>query len=222
VAVVPVPFAVIACGLPMPLLTTEIDPLRAPAEPGVNVTPIAQLLPALTVVHVELEIVNSLGLLLATLDTDTAVPPVLVIATVLTELVVPTVWLAKLTAPGNDSWPGVATALPVPLIPMPTPAPPERLTFNVPLRVPDAEGLNAILRLQLAPALIVAVHVLALTMNSAALLLLKLTPVAAAEPAFVIVTVVVALVAPTVTDPKATGAGAACRMGEETGHADGK
>ena len=164
---------------------------------------------------------NSEALLLTTPDTDTAVPPTFEIVTVLTALVVATVRLAKVNVPGMANCPGVATPPPVPLIPMPRPAPPDRLTVSVPLREPDAEGLNAILRLQFAPALIVAVHVLALTMNSAALLLLKLTPVAAAEPAFVIVTVVVALVAPTVTDPNVTGAGDAWRMGLETGQALG-
>jgi hypothetical protein len=213
----PVPLALIACGLPRPLLTMEIDPLRAPTAPGLNVTPIAQLPPALTVVHVELAIVNSLGLLLDVPDTDTAVPPMLVIVTVLAALVVDTVWLAKLIDAGIDSWPGVATALPVPVMPMPRPAPPERLTVNVPLRGPDPEGLKAMLRVQLAPALIVAVQVLALTTNSAALVLPKLTPVAAAEPALLIVTVVGVLVAPTVTDPNATGAGAAWRFGAEAG-----
>ena len=105
----------------------------------------------------------------------------------------------------------------MPLMPMPSPAPPERLTVNVPLRAPEAEGLNAMLRVQFAPALIVAVHVLPLTTNSVALLLVKLTPVAAAEPELVIVTGVGALVAPTVTDPNVTGAGAAWRLGAETG-----
>ena len=77
----------------MPLLTTDIDPLRAPSAPGVNVTPTAQLLPALTVVQELLATVNSLGLLLDTLDTFTALPPMLEIVTLLGALVVPTAWL---------------------------------------------------------------------------------------------------------------------------------
>jgi hypothetical protein len=217
VAVVPVPLVPIACGLPRPLLTMEIDPLRLPTPPGLNVTPIAQLLPAPTDEQVELATVNSLGLVLDTLDTNTAVPPMLVIVTLFAALVVATVWLPKLMDAAIDNWPGVATVLPVPLMPMPSPAPPERLTVNVPLREPEAEGLNAMLKLQFAPALIVAVHVFALTTNSVALPLLKLTPVAAAEPALVIVTEVGELVAPTVTDPNATGAGAACKLGLAAG-----
>ena len=114
----PLPDRAIVCGLPTPSLTTEIDPLRAPAAPGLNVTPIEQLPPALTVAHVELAMVNSLGLLLDALETDTAVPPMLVIVTVLAALVVATVWLPKLIDPDIASWPGVATALPVPLMPI--------------------------------------------------------------------------------------------------------
>jgi hypothetical protein len=195
------------------LLTTDTDPLRVPAAPGLKVTPMAQLAPTLTVVQVLLATVNSLGLLLDTPDTLTAAPPVLEIVTVLDALVVPTSWSAKLNDEGSDKWPGAATALPVPLTPMVS-APPVRLTVMLLLKAPAAVGWKATLKLQLPPAATVTLlHVLADSGKCVASGVLAVTASADAVPTFVIVIVVVALVALTAVDGKLTGAGDACRLG---------
>jgi hypothetical protein len=217
----PVPLALIVCGLPTPLLMTVIVAVRAPATDGLNVTPTEQLAPALTVVQELVAMVNSAGLLLTTLDTDTAVPPMLVIVMLLTALVVDTVWLAKLIDAGIESWPGVATALPMPLTPTVI-EPPLRATVMLALSAPATVGWNATLKLQLAPAASgTLVQVLTESGKWVESGVLAVTADAAALPALVIVTVVGGLVAPTVTDPNATGAGEAWRMGLETGQALG-
>jgi hypothetical protein len=113
---VPVPLTLIDCGLPVPVLMTDTDPVRAPAAPGLKERLTEQFAPALTVVHVEPATANSDGLLLLTLDTETAVPPVLVIVTLLAALVVPTGWLPKPIDVDIDNWPGEATDEPVPLV----------------------------------------------------------------------------------------------------------
>ncbi len=112
--------------------------------------------------------------------------------------------------------PEVPPDAPVPLTPMVTPAPPLRLTTTLPLRLPEADGLNATLNLQVPPpAVIVPVHggLPAVMRNSAVLVLVRLTLVALAVPTLVTVTAIEALVLPTVVEPKTTGAGAACRNG---------
>jgi hypothetical protein len=204
---VPVPLVLIVCGLPTPLLVTVIVAARGPATDGLNVTPTEQLAPALTVVQELVAMVNSAGVLLTTLDMETAVPPTFVMVTDVGGLVVDTVWLAKLIEPGIDNWPGVATALPVPLTPTVN-APPLRETVMLALRNPAAVGWNATLKLQLAPAASgTLVQVLDVSGKCVESGVLAVTADAAPLPALVIVTVVVALVAPTVTEPNATGAG---------------
>jgi hypothetical protein len=215
---VPVPLALIVCGLPVPLLATVIVAARAPVVDGLKVTLTEQLAPAPTVEQVLLTTANSDGLLLVTPDTVTAEPPVLVIVALLAALVAPTFWLPKLIDAGIDNWPGVTPDEPVPVAPIVMPAPPLRLTVMLALRVPDADGLNATLKLQVPPLfVIVPEHVLPLMRNSAALLLVRLTPVASAEPTLVTVTAIGVLVDPTVVEPKATGAGAAWSTGADTG-----
>ena len=205
----PVPLALNACGLPTPLLVTVIVALRVPAADGLNVTPTAQVAPALTVEQVLLATANSEGLLLATLETATGVPPILVMVTLVGELVAPSVWLPKLIDEVIDSWPGGTVAVPVPLTPTVS-VPPVRLTVTFVLAAPATVGWKATLKLQLAPALTVTpLQVLAESGKCVASPLLAVTTKAAAVPAFEIVTVVVALVDPTVVDANATGDGAA-------------
>ena len=60
------PLTLIDCGLPVPVLTTDTDPVRAPAAPGLNVMFTEQFSPELTVVHVQPVTANSDGLLLLT------------------------------------------------------------------------------------------------------------------------------------------------------------
>ena len=71
---VPVPVALTVCGPPVPLLTTVSAALRKPAAPGLNVKLNEQDVLGLTVAHVELVTVNSDGLLLLMLDTETGRP----------------------------------------------------------------------------------------------------------------------------------------------------
>ena len=79
--VTPMPLALTACGLPVPVLTTVIVAFWVPVAPGVNVKLNEQPAPAPTVAHVEFVTANSDGLLLLTADTVTAAPPMLVTVT---------------------------------------------------------------------------------------------------------------------------------------------
>ena len=97
----------------MPLLTTVIVPVRVPVPPGVKATLNVQPAPALTVAQVELVTANSDGLLLLTLDTETAAPPVLVTVTLVAELVGADVLAAKgRRSRCMESLPGVAPDVP--------------------------------------------------------------------------------------------------------------
>ena len=218
-AVVPVPLTLTACGLPVPLLITLIDALRAPVLPGLNVTPIEQLPPTAMVVQVELAMANSDGLLLPTLDTETAAPPILVTDTLLAALMLPTVWLPKVSDEFIDSWPGDAPAEPVPLTPTVS-APPVRLTVMLALARPEAVGWKATAKLHVAPTATVTLEqVFDVSGKWVGSPLAALTEVADDVPALVMVTVIAALVAPTDVDPNATGAGAAWRLGDAAGQA---
>jgi hypothetical protein len=193
----------IVCGLPAPSLVTVIVAFRAPAAAGVNVRPIVQLAPALTVAQLELTTVNSAGALLVTLDTVTAVPPVLVTVTLFTALVVPTVCVPKVTVAGIESWPG-AVVVPVPLTlivcGLPTPL---LVTLIVPVRTPAAAGVKVSVIVQLAAGLTV-VHPELDTPNSVGALLAMPDIVTAVPPVLVTVTLFGALVAPTSCAPNET------------------
>ena len=103
----PVPLTANDCGLPMPLLTTLIWPLRAPVAAGVNCRLTWHDDNGLTNVpgmQVVLTIVNSSGLLLATLVIVTAALPMLLTLRDTTELPMPTPTAPKFTAAGIASW----------------------------------------------------------------------------------------------------------------------
>ena len=85
---------------------------------AVATAPARTSLPAFTRPQVELATPNSDGLVLLTLDTETAVPPVLVTVTLVGALMTPTAWLPKLTLVFIDSTPGLLPEVPVPLAAM--------------------------------------------------------------------------------------------------------
>ena len=203
----PVPDTAIACGLPVPVLVTVTDAERAPAADGVKVTLKLQLAPAATLpAQVEPEIANSAALLLATEETLTAVPPVLLSENTCGGPAAPTVWAAKANGAGMLRTPGVATAVPVP-VRATVLAPALLFTVSVALRLPAADGENDALIVQDAPLASEAGQVLVVG-NSAALLLAMLKPEAAAVPVLETVIVVAALVEPTFCAAKVNDAGA--------------
>jgi hypothetical protein len=192
---VPVPDTAIACGLPVPVLVTAIDPLRAPAPDGVNVTLNVQLPPAATLpAQVEPETANSVALLLTTEEMVTAVPPVLLSEKTCGGPAAPMVWAAKANGAGMLRTPG-ATTLPVPANATNV-VPTLLFTESAALRLPAADGENDALIVHDAPLASVAGQLL-VAGNSAALLLAMLKPVAGAVPVLETVIVVAALVDPT-------------------------
>src|SRR5436190_8921252 len=73
----PLPLATKLCGLPAPLLVTEIDDVRAPVVLGLKTTPKKQLPPAGTVTPEQLLLTsgNSARFELVTLEIVTGEPP---------------------------------------------------------------------------------------------------------------------------------------------------
>src|SRR6478609_9623383 len=73
----PLPLATKLCGLPAPLLTIEIDDVRAPVVLGLKTTPKKQLPPAGTVTPEQLLLTsrNSARFELVTLEIVTGLPP---------------------------------------------------------------------------------------------------------------------------------------------------
>ena len=196
----PVPFALIDCGLPVPVLVTVIVAFRAPAADGVKVTVMVQFAPAATVVQVFPEIANSDGALLVTPETVTAVPPMLVTVTLDGALDVPTVCVPKVSVVANDSCPFGGAAAPVPLAGTTCGLPaPVLVMVMFALRPPTALGLNVAVTVQLALGAS-APHVV-VTGNSDVLSLV--TPLTVTVEALVLVTVTDAgaLVVPMVCVP---------------------
>jgi hypothetical protein len=205
-AAVPIPDKFTACGLLGALLATEMLAERAPAADGVKVAVSVQLAPAATEPAAQVPVrAKSLALVPPSVMPliVSAALPVLVSVTLCAALEVPTctlpnamVLLDKLTA-------GAGADAPVPL----------RLTLlgepvalcaiaKLPLRAPVAPGLNVTLTVQLAFA---ATELqLFVCTKSAAFVPPTVTPltVSAAVPELVTVTIIAALVLPTVTLPK--------------------
>ena len=167
-------------------------PLLLPAAAGVKVTLIAQLAPAATVLPQLL--VWAKSPFAVTLVKLSAAPPVLVSATACAALVVPTVWLPKLTLDGDK-----LTAAGV----FPTPV---RLTLcglplalsvmlSVPVRVPAAAGVKVTLIAQWAPDATALPQLFVWVKSPVAVMALMRN---AAPPVLVRVTTCAALVVPSV------------------------
>jgi hypothetical protein len=205
-AAVPVPLALIACGLPTPLLVTVIVAARAPVAAGAKDMLIVQDAPAASVVQPELVTGNSVGALLTMLWIVTLAPPVLVTARLLGELVVPTVCEPKTTVAGIVNWPGPTAGLPVPVAAIVFGLPMASLAIvMVLLRVPVPLGLNVVVTVQVAPGASVA-HVVVIG-NSATLLLVTLDTVTLVVPVLVTTASFELPVVPTVALPRSTAAG---------------
>jgi len=109
---VPVPLKLTVCGLPLALSVSERLPERLPVALGVNVTLIAQLLPAATgalVLQVVPLAATAKSPVAAMLVKVKDAVPVLVTVTALAALVVPTAWLPKLSVVGAREATAAAT-----------------------------------------------------------------------------------------------------------------
>ena len=203
---VPVPESATLCGLPAALSLIVTLALRLPVAVGENVTLSVQVAPAASVLGLSGQVFvcaksPALAPLTPMLLIVNAAVPLLVSVTDFAALVVPTSWLPKLSDVGLSVTPG-AGVTPVPLSATLCGLPPaSSLMLTLALRPPFAEGVNVTLSVQFAPAASVfglsgQVFVCA---KSAAFVPLTemLVMVSAAEPLFVSVTALAALVVPT-------------------------
>jgi len=147
----PVPVRVTLCGLPDALSVTLKVPVRVPEAVGVNVTLMLQFPPAANELPQLLDWPKSP--LAAIPVMVSAVLPVLERVTVCAALVELIVWLANVSELGETPATGVPAAAPVP-VRLTVCGLPEALsvTLKVPVRVPEAAGVNVTLMLQFPPA----------------------------------------------------------------------
>src|SRR5713226_4780622 len=194
VAVVPIPVRLTDCGLPEALLVMLRVPLRLPDAVGVNVTLMVQFAPAVT--ELPQLLVWAKSPLAETLVRFSEALPVLESVTDCAALVVPTGWLAKVSEEAERLTTGAEAAAPVP-VRLTDCGLPEALSamLKLPVRVPDAVGVNVTLMLQLAPAATELPQVFVSTKSPLAAILVI---VRAALPVLDSVTVCAALVVPVV------------------------
>jgi hypothetical protein len=194
VAVEPIPVRLTDCGLPEALSVMLRVPVRLPDAVGVNVTLMVQFAPAAT--ELPQVLVWAKSPLAETLVRFSEALPVLESVTDCAALVVPTIWPAKVSEEVERLTTGAEAAAPVP-VRLNDCGLPEALSvmLRVPMRVPDAVGVNVTLMVQLAPAATELPQVLVWAKSP-----LAETPVRFSEalPVFASVTVCAALVVPTV------------------------
>jgi hypothetical protein len=207
---VAVPVRPTVCGLPGALSLTLKLPVRVPDAVGVNVTLMAQFPPAARELP-QLSVSAKSPLVMMLVMVRVAVP-VFDSVTVCAALVVPTVWLAKVSEVG-ERLAVVVDSVPVPVRPTVCGLPEAlSLTLKLPVRVPDAVGVNVTLMVQFPPA---ARELPQLLVSAKSPLAMMLLIVRVALPVLESVTVCAALVVPTVWLEKvselgetlATGAG---------------
>jgi hypothetical protein len=197
-AAAPVPVRLTDCGLPEALSVMLRVPVRVPDAVGVNVTLMVQLAPAATELPQVLVWAKSpLAEMLVRLSEAL---PVLESVTDCAALVVPTVWLAKVSEEAERLTTGAEAAAPVP-VRLTDCGLPEALSVMLRLldRVPDAVGVNVTLMVQFAPA---ATELPQLLVCAKSPLFVPVTAMlvrfSEALPVFERVTVCAALVVPTV------------------------
>ena len=134
-------------------------------------------------------------------------PPELLRTIVCGALTVPTVMLPNESIVGTAERFGVATGAPNPFMATWIAAPPATVNVSFPLSAPDPVGVYVTFRLQDVSAASEDPHVFALTTNSEALLLVIVSPLAAAPPPLATVTVCGLLAAPRVTVPNSKDPG---------------
>jgi hypothetical protein len=182
------------CGLPEALSATLMLPLRVPEVVGLKVTLMPQLAPAATEApHVLVSAKSPLAVMLVIVN---AALPVLVSVTVCAALVVPMVWLAKVSEVGEKLTAGAGTAAPVPVSVAVCGLPAVLSTMlNVPVRVPAAVGLKVTLIVQLAPA---ATEVPQVSLSAKSPVAEMLVMLKAMLPVLDSITLCAALVVPTI------------------------
>jgi hypothetical protein len=150
VAVEPIPVRLTDCGLPEALSVMLRVPVRLPDAVGVNVTLMVQFAPAAT--ELPQVLVWAKSPLAETPVRFSEALPVFASVTVCAALVVPTVWLVKVSEEAERLTTGAEAAAPVP-VRLTDCGLPEVLSamLKVPVRVPDAVGVNVVLIVQFAP-----------------------------------------------------------------------
>ena len=146
----PIPVRLTDCGLPEALSVMLKLPVRVPDAVGVNETLMVQLAPAAT--ELPQVLVWAKSPLAETLVRFSEALPVLESVTDCAALVVPTVWLVKVSEEAERLTTGAEAAAPVP-VRLTDCGLPEVLSvmLKVPVRVPDAVGVNVVLIVQFAP-----------------------------------------------------------------------
>jgi hypothetical protein len=209
-----VPVSVTVCGLPVALSVNEMEPVRVPAAVGLNVIWKVQGVPSTAMLGHCAVVAPAKSPVVAMLLNVTATPPVLDAVTVCAGLVVPTVWLGKVS--------DVGIIVIVPVCVAPVPVRPTACGLPVALsailieavRVPAAVGLNVTLIVQFAVAASDAGQVLVWAKSPALVpVTLTLVIVNAALPLLVSVMLCAALVVPTVCELKVKLVGASVTAG---------
>ena len=207
-AAAPVPVRLTDCGLPEALSVMLKVPVRIPEAVGVNVTLMVQLAPAATELpQVSVSAKSPLAEILVIVK---VAEPVLLSVTVCAALVVPTVWLAKVIEVA-ERLAVVVGAVPVP-VRLTVCGLPEALSvmLKVPVRIPEAVGVNVTLMVQLAPT---ATELPQVSVSVKSPLAEMLVIVRATLPVLDSVTVCAALVVPTVWPPNVTDVGETLAVG---------
>ena len=189
----PVPVRLTVCGLAAVLSITLKLPVRVPDAVGENVTLIAQFPPTAT--ELPQLFFSAKSPLVEIVAIAKATEPVFVSVTVCAVLVVPTFWLEKVREAGERLAVVVDdVAVPVRLAVCGLP---EALsvTLKLPVRVPDAVGVNVTLMAQFPPA---ARELPQLSVSAKSPLAMMLVMIRDAVPVLDSVTVCPALVVPTV------------------------
>ncbi len=196
----PVPVRLTDCGLPEALSVMLRVPVRVPDAVGVNVRLMVQLAPAAT--ELPQVLVWAKSPLAETLVRFSEALPVLESVTDCAALVVPTGWLANVSEEAERLTTGAEAAAPVP-VKLTDCGLPEALSvmLRVPVRVPDAVGVNVTLMVQLAPAATELPQVLVWAKSPLAETLVRFSE---ALPVLESVTDCAALVVPTVRLAKAS------------------
>ena len=152
------PLKTSVCGLPWSLSVRLRLPVLAPFAPGVKVRLSVHVPPAASVVQLLVVITKSLLFVpvMAALVTVTEVVPLFVTVTVIGALVVPTVWVPKLTGDGDR-----VISVPLPLMAIVCGLAQALSVYKrEALRLPKADGVNVTVTVQLLPTANDEPHVL--------------------------------------------------------------
>src|SRR5438132_1371591 len=198
----PAPVRLTVCGLPEVLSVARRLPVRVPDAVGENVTLMAQFPPTAT--ELPQLSVSAKSPLVEIVVIAKAAEPVFVSVTVCAALVVPTVWLAKVSEAG-ERLAVVVDAVPVPVRPAVCGLPGAlSVTLQLPVPVPTRRSSDLTLMAQFPPT---ATELPQLSVSAKSPLVEIVVIAKAAEPVFVSVTVCAALVVPTLWLAKVSEAG---------------